>query len=189
MKTTAKVAILIGLTLGLTACGPQRVKKEATAPPQPELFQQSKAPALHSGQVKDNGYQKFRQALLAKPMTFSQAASLISKETGIKMQMPCYKIADPNRITSSKRFYALYMLPFIFPDEFRGAFGTQMIPMASNHVFDTYAKNHKDGRIAALAAYIVCNQKCKTPEETAQAIVSWVANNIAPDMTNLSICE
>ncbi|MFA6907221.1 MAG: transglutaminase-like domain-containing protein [Candidatus Micrarchaeia archaeon] len=186
MKTTTKVALLIGLA-GITACTSPKGGKEQAFSAQAELFQQKQPPKLHSGQVKDEGYQKFRQALLAHPMTFSQAASLISKATGVDVQTTRFKAADSLKITSAKRFYALYALPFFFPDNFRAAFGTQTLSMASNHVFDTYAKNPKDGRIAALAAYIACKQKCKTPGDAAQAVISWVANNIVCDMASLSI--
>jgi len=187
MKTTTKVALLIGL-MGIASCGAPRGKNEQPiSSSSTGLFQQKQPPKLHSGQVKDKGYQKFRQDLLAKPMPFSQAASLISGATGIDVQNPGFKVADPVEITSSKRFYALYALPFFFPNQFRDAFGEQTLFMESNHVFDTYAKNKKDGRIAALAAYIVCKQKCKTPEDAAQAVVNWVANNIVCDFAGLSI--
>lgn len=137
-------------------------------------------------QSKDPAFGSFKHLFSGPSISFDKACRIIRKATGKDIKRYKFVVPDRYNLTRTKRFYAMYIVPLYLPKE-DGGF--EPVKTGSNHVFDTFAKNPSDGRIQALAAYILSKNNCDPdkPEEAIKTIAWWVMNNIEVDAKNMTI--
>lgn len=134
-------------------------------------------------QVRDTTFESFKHMFAGPAMSFEEAAGKIRKATGVGIKRYSFKLPDPYHLTTTKRFYSTNLYNIILPSQ-DGSAKWEFVPLGSNHVFDTHAHNEEDGRIAALASYILSKNKCsvENPEQAVKTMAWWVMNNIKMDM-------
>jgi len=138
------------------------------------------------GQQKDTLFPTFSKQLLSREMNYEEAAKLITT-TGMQMTTFNFNLPDKYDLLQSKKLYFVYPFPIILPDFFKEAFGTNILSTTSIYAFRTHSQNPQDGRIKALAEYILSKGGCNSPEDAVRLISSWVVNNLLPDVEHLTI--
>lgn len=136
---------------------------------------------------KDADFAKFRTIFSKGQISYGKAVEEIKRASGVDVKEHDFSLPDSLGVGDADKFYNINFLPIVFPPEFKTFYGTSGIQTNSFNTFETWAADPEDGRVKALADYILTKYGAGGPQEAAETISSWTMNNIEIDVRNASV--
>ncbi len=132
------------------------------------------AQVMESSGLKDPVFFRFKGQFLGQQLGYKDAKSLIEKGTGVALETPKFSLGD-SYLLRVKKFYTIFIVPHVFPGSVE--------PVGSADYFETHASRPNDGRVRALAEYILAKYgPSQDPKIAAEAIAGWVNANVDFDI-------
>jgi hypothetical protein len=127
---------------------------------------------------KDPNYERFKHIFSDSPLTYEETSKRIEEITGEKIKEYQFSAPDKYGFTKTDSFYFFDFIPAHFPIMHEGRVQLGKIPRVIRGKYHTYLKNKNDGRLIALANYILTKNHCSGPKDAIKAITEWVMQNI-----------
>ncbi|MBI4399326.1 hypothetical protein HY570_01125 [Candidatus Micrarchaeota archaeon] len=185
------LCIGLGLGLGAALAGPKvwAAWKWLNEKPEPRQQESPKIDTAKSkNRVKDEDFQKFRDMFEKGPMSYEDAVAYIQERTGMKeIRKHNFNLPDPLGLTKAKEFYLFQVSFFTTDEDIKKVLGMDkfMCPESNGVLYQTH--NHgNDGRIMALADYILTRREPSSIINAISILAHWVCDNIELDIPSIT---
>ncbi len=161
---------------------------KAQQQPPPQEQKEDRVLAESDVQTRDSKFETFRSLFTGSAINFGEAKKKIKNVSGITINDFDFALTDAYNLTATKRFYAFDVTPVVIPSS-GGSDSSGLTITGTNHIFDTSAAFSGDGRIHALASYILSKDSVplSDPAKAVKSILWWVMNNVKIDVKFASV--
>jgi len=140
---------------------------------------------LASGKMNEGqDLTRIKHLFSGAPMGYEAACNEIQRITGVPPGNHAFSIPDKFGLTRTPGFLFFDFTPIIFPIMIDGNVTVSKTMSLNFGTYNTNKENTNDGRIPALAAYILSKNNCRTEGEAISAITSWVMENLHMDFAH-----